>query len=233
MSSVLFDQIESSKDIISVSESTLVIIGLEISNIIPIAEEHNIISISYSSFDVSDVSYHNSSLELMIVIFSTGSIQNISGSNITEPDDSTISLDYMFLFRTTTIHMFDSIHFYDISLSNPTLIEVISSDIHSLKNHSMSNTNTVIYTLEHANVFDSESVSVTNSASAFDIVDSTLTISSSSFTMLNSTLLSALYSESSNVTISNSTFDSNIAKQGAAITLLCDHDQSCVSSIDG
>ena len=220
MSNVLFDQIESSKDIISVSESTLVISGLEISNIMPITEGHSLISISYSSFDVSDVSYHNSSLELMIVIFSTGSIQHISGSNIDELDDNTISLDYIFLFRTTTIQMFDGIHFYDISLSNRKLIEVISSDIYSLKNHSISNTNTVIYTLDHANVFDSEIVSVSNSISAFDIVDSTLTITSSSFRMLNSTLLSALYSESSNVTISNSTFDSSIAKQGAAIALL-------------
>ena len=220
MSNVLLDQIESSKDIILVSESTLTIESLNASDITPIVDGHNLISISYSSFDVSDVSYHNSSLELMIVIFSTGNIQHISGSNIDELDDNVISLDYMFLLRAITIHMFDNIHFYDISLSNPKLIEVISSDIYSLKNHSISNTNTVIYTLDHANVFDSEIVSVSNSVSAFDIVDSTLTITSSSFTMLNSTLLSALYSESSNVTVSNSTFDSSIAKQGAAIALL-------------
>ena len=230
---MVLENIQSSEDMISVSESTLTIDSLSINSITPITEGHNLLSISYSDFNVSNVSYHDSSLELMAAIFSTGSIYDLIGSNITKLADSTISLDYVLFLRSTTIYNFDSIHFENISLSSSKLIDVINSNLNSLKNHNISNTNSVIYTLDRTNVYNGETVSIFDSVSAFHIIDSTLIISSSSFRMLNSTLLSALYSESSNVTISNSTFDSNIAKQGAAITLLCDHDQSCVSSIDG
>ena len=111
---------------ISISESSLKIDNLSANSITPITEGHNLMSISYSDFNISNVSYHNSSLELIIVIFSTGSLDKFDGSNITELVDSAILLDYEFFLRSTTIYSFDNIHFDGISLSNSKFIEVIN-----------------------------------------------------------------------------------------------------------
>ena len=220
MSNVLLHQIQSSEDVILVSESTLRIEGLYASNISPVTDSHNLISISYSDFNVSDVNYHNSSLELMNVIFSTCSIQGINGNNITQLNNSNISLNYGLLIRSTTVTNFDDIRFQNILLSGSAFIEIINSDLLILRSHSINNTNTIIYNLKHVNLVNGEMVSVINSVSAFSIFESNVSLSYSSFTMLNSTISSALHSKSSNVSISNSTFDSNIAMNGAAMSLL-------------
>ena len=220
ISDIKFDQILASEDMILVSESTLTINGLHAMSIMPIIEGHNLISISYSSFNVSHVTYNNSSLELMIILFSTGTIHDISGRNIAPYTDSTISLDYGISIRSTTIHLFDDIHFDSILLSYSQLIVARSSNIYNLNSHDISNTNSVIYTIENSNVYNAEMVSVMNSVSGFEVLNSNLTLSSSNFTKLNSTLSSAVYTKSSNVYISNSIFDTNIARQGAAISLL-------------
>ena len=133
---------------------------------------------------------------------------------------TSILFDYGFSFRSTNIHNFENINFDDISLSSQTFIIAKSSNLHNLKNHSISHTNSVIYTLVNVNLYHSETLSILNSVSAFDILKSNITITASKFEMLNSTGSSALYSKSSNISISNSTFDSNIATQGAALTFL-------------
>ena len=230
---LILDETQWSEDMILVSESRLRIESLYATSISPTTESHNFIGISYSDFNISDINYHNSSLELMAVIFSTGNIENISGSNITDLVNSTISLDYGLLIRSATIHMFDDIHFDNIALSESSFIVIINSNLYSFKNHSISNFNFVLYTLKYTNIYDGKRISVMNGASAFDILNSNMNLALSHFSILNSTISSALYSKSSNISISNSTFDSNTAKQGAAISLLWDSDQSCVSSITG
>ena len=229
LSDVLFDQIQSSEDMILVSESTLTIEGLQATSITPTAEGHNLISISYSDFNVSDIHYHNSSLELMIVIFSTGSIQTINSSNISQLADDTITLNYLFSFRSTTLENFNSLVFTDISLSSSRLIRVISSNLTSAMNHSFSNTNCVIYTLEDSNIYG-ESITVENSTSAFDVSSSNMTLTFSNFSYLNSTK-SALYLQSSNTIVNSTTFNSNVATRGAAISFLWDQGQSWNSSV--
>ena len=151
LSDVSIDQIHSSEDIILVRESTFSIDGLYANNILPITEEHNLLSISYSAFNIRDVKYDNSSLELMIIIFSEGNIQNIKGSNLAKLTDSDISFDYGLFMRSTTIYNFDIINFDDVSLSTPKFIVAINSDFYSLINHNISNINAVIYTLENVN----------------------------------------------------------------------------------
>jgi hypothetical protein len=180
---------------------------------------HEIMSVSYSTFSMSNINYENSNSVLLVCFRSQVQIDEISSQNISSK--SLIQL------RTSSITQFKNIEIKNINASDSSAIMLIASEVQEISNHVYTNVNSTSLLISESTVQLMLNLSISYSQEAMKIDKSTVHNISALFVSHcgdpNSVHASGVHSKLSNVSFNNCNFSHNNAKTGGALYLECQH----------
>ena len=213
-------------DFISIVQSNATISNVNIQNIS--SNDNNGIFVTISSIALfENIQYVNSTLEFITSSFSTLSVNGLWSGG-------TSGAKTLIYARSCTIPQLDNI-VLDTIITTSNLIQVIDSTVTVMKDNMLKNIPYTPISFKRSSISEIRNITVQNCTSGLFIgrtVINLLTLSK--FEKCGGTTImkgAALEIEKSNLTITESIFQENIASRGAAINIECAVNSQCSNSI--
>jgi hypothetical protein len=178
---------------------------------------HEIMSVSYSTFNMSNINYANSNSVLLICFYSQVHIDGISSQDISSK--SLIQL------RSSSITKFKNIESRNINASDSSAIVLIASEVQEISNHVYTNMNSASFLISESKVQLMFNLSISHCRGAMlidrSIVHNLSLLSVSNCGYLNSVFKSGVHSRFSNISFFDCDFSNNSGETGGALYLEC------------
>jgi hypothetical protein len=174
-------------------------------------------SVSYSKYALKTIIYENSTTHFLLSLYSDGTFENITVSNL--------ECDYIMMIRSNIVALLSKLNITNIKTRELFAIRILDSNVTSIIDLTLSGINQTAIMVKDSEISAVYNSSFTNCLKAMDIesssiglVDNLLVSNCGSLSNLYS---GGLYLVNSNIKIRNSKFFNNTASVGAAIYLDC------------
>jgi hypothetical protein len=224
---LIIENINATQPTFEITQSTFKMSDSTITNYNSSLSNTQLLRLSTSEFEIDNVTYSNSNVSFILSTYSTATINQIKLEQIS-------SYEPVILFYSSDLSMTNS-NLNNVSSNYGSIIRAQKSTISEINSLTITNTEQIALDFSNTNITEIYNLLIENSTVGLRMDNCNADIIINSNFKTCGTVYNihgaAIYSQFSNFTLQDSTFDSNKANNGPAVTISCSTDYQWETTI--
>jgi hypothetical protein len=214
---LIIENINATQPTFEITQSTFKMSNSTITNYNSSLSNTQLLILSTSEFEIDNVTYSNSNVSFILSTYSTATVNQITLEQVS-------SYEPVMLFYSSDLSMTNS-NLNNVSSNSGSIIRTQKSTISTINSLTITNTEQIALDFSNTNITEIDNLMVENSTVGLRMdncnAESIINSNFKTCGTVNNTHGAAIYAQFSNFTLRDSTFDSNKANDGPAVTISC------------
>jgi hypothetical protein len=214
---IIIENINATQPTFEIAQSTFKMSHSTITNYSSSLTNTQLLRLSTSEFELDDVAYSNSNVSFILSTYSTATMNQITLDQIS-------SYQPVMLFYSSDLSMTNS-NLNSVSSNSGSIIRTQKSTISAINSLTITNTEQIALDFGSTNIAEIDNLSIENSTVGLRMdncnADSIINSNFKTCGTVDNINGAAIYAQFTNFTLQDSTFDSNKANDGPAVTISC------------